>query len=109
MSKLYKFFSKYSSLAFVYGFSRKVFDMIEVKEYTIIENNKKYKIPMLYSDYVLAPLLSGWFCRYLMPIYLFNDIRNTEIKYRYNIYEKEYRTFFDLVYDFNRYKYINVF
>jgi hypothetical protein len=94
-------------LAFAYGFTSKLFVINEVKEYTIIKNDKKYKQPILYSDYIIAPILSGCYCIYFMPIYLFNDIRNTEIKYKYEVFEKEYRNFYDLVFDYNTYKYKN--
>jgi len=100
-----KAIAKYMCMAFTYGFARKTYYMNEIKEYTIIENDKKYKMPILYSDYIFASTLSGCFCIYIFPLFLINDIRNLEIKSRYNIVKKDYKSVDEIIYDGNSYAY----
>ena len=85
---LYNIIGKYMKLGFVYGFARKMYYINEIKEYTIIENNVKYKLPILYCDYIFASTLCGCITICGFPLFLMNDIRNLEIKLRYNVIKK---------------------
>jgi hypothetical protein len=105
MSKLYNAIGKYMRLAFAYGFARKIYYMNEIKEYTIIKNNKKYKQPILYSDYIFASTICGFFSIYGLPLYVINDIRNMEIKSRYKVIHNEYRCVNEFIFDGYSYDY----
>lgn len=105
MSKTYNAIGKYIGLAFAYGFARKTYYMSEIKEYTIKEDGKKYKMPILYTDYIFASTLCGCVSIYLLPFYVINDIRNYEIKTKYKVVKKDYESVDEFIYDSNSYAY----
>lgn len=73
---------RYATVAICYGLIRKG---LEMKNATITYydfNRKKQKTPVLLCDKVYITLISGIASFYAWPIFLYNDLKKMEIKYK---------------------------
>jgi len=101
-------YKKYFSLAFSYGFIRKLVYTKDLKEYKEVRYNKVYTSPVLYSDYLYLSTYSGFVSLYVFPILLSIDIRNLEMKMKDKdriIPNKKTYNFNDALYDIHFYEY----
>ncbi len=99
---------KYLSVAFSYGFMRKLLYTKDLKEYTEIKSSKTYTSPILYSDYLYLSIYSGLTSLYLFPMLVSIDIRNLEMRMKDKnriIPNKEIYNFNDILYDSHIYEY----